>query len=747
MTPNARLARLTHPGVVVGAIVVLGTLLSWRHTRHVHEWLVMPDELLYVKLAQSLGDGSFPLTLRGQGTALLSQLYPLIIAPVLSGFSAPEGYQLVHLLNALLFASTAVPAYLLAREVGAGRLPSYLAAALAVAVPWTATSGAVMTEAVAYPAFAWALLALQRAVVAPSLGRDAVALAAIGLAFFARTQFILLAAVLVAVIVAHEVMFALTPGEWRAGRASWRTLLDRVRPHAALGAVAALALLLLVLPGTPLKNVLGPYQRTLVEGTLLPAGSLHAMRVQLIYVGGGLTMIPLVLAGGWSLATMLRPVDRRSHAYAALTLVTTCALTYTVAVFGLRHSSGPLDRYLFYITPLLAIATVLLLTQGRGRPFGLAAGALLTFWLLRSSGVRFVPDPTLLANSQASEFNRVLEGQANRIGSAVGIDELTQVALLSWGMLASAAVTALLLHRAPRFALALVGLPLLGFMVAQADYVARIRTDRINVDQGAINSVPYSHRDWIDEALPGGGDVALATSVLADPATDARVWWNVEFWNKRVNRALIIDRWTDNTAFPQRRMSLDERTGVIRTSDGSEPRYLVFGRNQRLFRPRGRLLAEYKSTISLDPGLELVEATRPYRAQWIARGLSTDGWISRGTPGRLRVFPREDARAQRVTLNLDLPIGLVPPSPFTVRSGSRVVRRLAAAGTTRGNEAVTLCLPPGRTREVSISTRASRPLPDRRVGVHLYSIRVVPADRSCRSGQLERPPPPARRAE
>ena len=78
------------PRAALGAIVVLGTLLSWRHTRHVHEWLVMTDELQYLKLGRSFGDGSFPLpTLRGDTHPLLSVLYPLLIAPVLALFWRP----------------------------------------------------------------------------------------------------------------------------------------------------------------------------------------------------------------------------------------------------------------------------------------------------------------------------------------------------------------------------------------------------------------------------------------------------------------------------------------------------------------------------------------------------------------------------------------------------------------------------------------------------------------------------------
>ncbi|CAN5140815.1 hypothetical protein BH20ACT16_BH20ACT16_00640 [soil metagenome] len=720
--------------MVVGAIVVLGTLLTWRHTRHVHEWLVMTDELQYLKLALSLGDGAFPLpTLRGEDSTLLSLLYPMLIAPVVVAFSAPDGYQLVHLVNALLLASTAVPVYLLTRQVLDARWPCYLAAALAIAVPWAATSAVVMTEAAAYPAIAWALLAIQRALVTPSLGRDLVAIVAIGFAFFARTQFVFLAGAFPALIVLHEVLFALTARDVTADRgARLRLLGERLRPHAALGALVALGLVLLVAPGDPLNRLLGPFATTVLQGSSLPSGLGPAMRYQLAYIAGGIGFIPLALGTGWALSSLLRPTDRRSHAFAAMSLVVGAALVYVVTVFAMLHAAGPADRYLFYLAPLLVVATVACLAQARARPLGLIAGALFTFWMLRSSGVAFSADPGIYVNSQATYFHSVYHGQTYRIGTTLGLDGLTPVGLASWGVLVATALVSLLLYRAPRLVLGLVGLPLLGLAVAQTDYVSKRLTLLINTSQSAINSVPLAQRDWVDAALPGEGDVALATSSLSDPYTSQRVWWNAEFWNKRVNRAVIAEGSEDRAPFPNQQMSLDTRSGSITTSDGQQPRFMVFGRNQLVFRPRGRLLAEYKTTIPQDPGLELLELERPYRAGWIADGPSADGWIVRGTPARIRVFPRQDGRAQRLSVNLDLPISRVADSPFELRSGGRVVRALAPAGTISGDARASVCIAPGGLREAFVSTRAVRPLPDgRKVGVHLQAIRVEPADNDC----------------
>ena len=354
--------------------------------------------------------------------------------------------------------------------------------------------------------------------------------------------------------------------------------------------------------------------------------------------------------------------------------------------------------------------------------------------MLRSSGVPFLDDPGIFVNSQASEFHRVFQGQVFRIGDLFGVGGLKPATFLPWGCRPPLRAVCLLVYRVPRIALAIVGLPLLGLALGQTNYVAGNITHLINTSQGAINSAPLSERDWIDEALPGTGDVALATSSLSDAYTSQRVWWNAEFWNKRVNRAVIAEGSEDRAPFAHQQMSLDVSDGSIATSDGRQPRFMVFGRNQIEFRPRGRLLADYRTTIPQDPGLELFELERPYRAGWIASGPSPDGWIVRDTPARIRVFPRADGRAQTVTVDVDLPVGGVAPSPFELRSGGSVARAQALPGTINGDTRASVCVPGGAERHVVLSTRAVRLLPPpdgRKVGVHLRSVHVEPKARDA----------------
>ena len=85
--------------------------------------------------------------------------------------------------------------FLLARSVHR-RSAAYFVALLSVCVPWIVFSSFLLTEVVAYPAFLWAMLALQRATVTPRIANDVLALLGIALATLARTQFFVLVLVL-----------------------------------------------------------------------------------------------------------------------------------------------------------------------------------------------------------------------------------------------------------------------------------------------------------------------------------------------------------------------------------------------------------------------------------------------------------------------------------------------------------------------------------------------------------------------
>ena len=109
-----RVGGALHPAVVLAAIVLGAFLLPLPVLLKVPNYAVMTDELLYTKLAISVGDNLSPLPrLHGYSYPLVSQLYQVLLAPIMALFGMPTAFKAAHVFNGLLMASTAIPAYLL----------------------------------------------------------------------------------------------------------------------------------------------------------------------------------------------------------------------------------------------------------------------------------------------------------------------------------------------------------------------------------------------------------------------------------------------------------------------------------------------------------------------------------------------------------------------------------------------------------------------------------------------------------
>src|SRR5262245_34746729 len=165
----------------------------------------MTDELLYEKLATSVSQLGTPLPhVHGESIPNLNQLYPLLLAPIFRHGLVPGELHDAHALNAWVMSSACIPAHFLAQRVTGRLWLAYALALLTVCLPWIVVSSFLLTEVAGYPAFLWAVLAIHASTAAPSRRNDVLALLAIALAVFARTQFELLLVVLPLAIVAFE---------------------------------------------------------------------------------------------------------------------------------------------------------------------------------------------------------------------------------------------------------------------------------------------------------------------------------------------------------------------------------------------------------------------------------------------------------------------------------------------------------------------------------------------------------------
>ncbi|MEA2407044.1 MAG: hypothetical protein QOE69_1163 [Thermoleophilaceae bacterium] len=657
------------------ALLVLGAfafLVS--KTSKVTEWLVMSDELQNARLAISMTDTLSPVPhVHGEYLGALSVLYPILLAPLYALFDATTAFQAVHILNAALIASAAIPAYLLARDVTGSRLAARLVAALSAFVPWAAMSLMVMTESAAYPVFLWTLLAFHRATVAPSARRDVIALVMVVVAFFARTQFVVLAAVLPAVIVLHELGLAVL-GPGGSVRQAWPALRRAAREHVVVTVAVAIGLAGVggLAAAGALGSVLGNYEVTATEGQLLPPGIHRSVVTHLDFVIVAIGVLPFVIGAAWLVVTFVRPLDRPAHAFAVMSLVTIPPLAYEVASFNLRFANGGVqDRYLFYVAPLLFIAMAAWLVDDRRRAVVPVVAAGILFALFADyAAYRASPGPFF--SSPSSAFHQVLDGRTVGLGKRLGIESLAPATLISIFSVAAALALAVLVRwKRPRgeTLLALVGIPVLLFCAYETSYVIDQMSAKGNGSRPAVGG-SLEQRNWIDMALPDGATAGLVPSPEATFPVQS-LWWETELFNKRADQSWAVGEGTTYTPFPAGRLRLDYDTGAVR-ADRPESEYLVTGRGDVRLGLDGEL-------VKRNGDLRLLRPHRPYRADWATRDIDGVGLSLVSKNAGVRVYGRGRTELASVSMVLVAPPedrrGYEVMTPNGYRSGSLAAGR------------------------------------------------------------------------
>jgi hypothetical protein len=687
--------------VGIGAIAFVGAVALVVLCSRVTDWAVMTDELLYERLALSFADGALVPTLHGQRANVSTVLYPLLIAPVLGLVDLPGAVRVVHGFNGVLFASASIPAYLAAREALLPRFAALSVGVFSIAIPWTVIGAFVMTEAAGYPAALWAFLAILRAVVVPSIGRDLVAIGAIGVATLARPQLAALGAVLVLAIVAHELRY----GRWRE--------------HVVAFAVAVVGLLVVLLGGA---GVLGSYAPALEEGSLVSVDVVRSAIVHLDVTAVAVAVVPLILGGGWAVATVVRPVAPERLAVASVVVAATVVLALesgsVVERFGLGLDVK--DRYFFYVAPLLFLATACALDEPRPRLVGLlGVGA---FFVLTVGLEEFDPVFGVNIDSPASSTHEAM----TKLGNDVGMSPADMLAIA--GGLLVALLFFLLRRRDPRTVAPVVLGAVLALVLAESAYTWNRLLESSGPSGRLLTTRQPPSNSWIDEAAPRG-----TVAILPDAATlswfgNAVTWWDAEFWNASVNRAYVVDgrfAYTPET-FPSPELTIDERTGGI---TGGSPDYVARSNADARFRPAGLAVA----TV---PGFELIDLEVPFRAAWMTLGLDPDGWTRASQPAFVRVFPPAGAVAVRMTVvppigpaAVDVTVG---PVPLTLQDGQSQEVTLDVCVPQAGYGEIEIRVGRG-TQIASLPLNPPLPNPFRVVGVRLSEIQTAEPTGSCQS--------------
>jgi hypothetical protein len=655
-------------------------------TRRVADWFVMTDELLYERLALSIARTGSPIPrVHTEVVSNVNQLYPLLIAPAFRGTDGVVvGLHDAHVLNAFIMVSAAVPAFLLARRVTSNAWLPFVVALGTVAVPWITLSSFLLTEVAAYPAFVWAVLAMQLALDRPAWWTDVLAVLGIALAVFARTQFYALAAVLALAIVALGLLR--------------RDLRGTLRAHTTLLAIAAAVIAIAVALQAAGHSILGLYSQT-AHGNPLPFDLVRSAPAHLAIVALGSGLLPFLLGGAWIVSNVRASETVERHAFAVLAAITIVVLTVEVASFNLRFGGGFIrERYLFYLTPILLTAMAAALTAERRPRWSLAAPlAILAFGFTQTSLPIY---EKLNVDTPASIVNGWLQRTMHGVGGARAFLVLAAV------VLALVFVEASVLLRPAVVAVAL-SVVLLGALVAETAYAFE-RLFRVNGTSGLPMTLDQSPVfAWVDRTITTNSEAVIAPYpvIRNDYWANAGYWWDIEFWNKSVDREAARPKEfsvTPDGSFPKIDLQFDPQTGRASYDVDS---YIAQAENDARFHVAGRAL-------TAERGVAIVFPTRPWRADWVSYGLYPDGWTKPATTARIRVFADP---AQRGAVTRSLALSLLSPEnvpPRHVTVWSNTARTAIDVGSSAVTQAATVCVPPGGHADVTIRANAVSPIPE-----------------------------------
>lgn len=631
--------------VWLGGIVLVSAAFRIWLVRGMVGPFVFVDEAIYSELARSLADsGSFAV--RELPVSGYSKLYPALIAPsyVLHG-NLVDAYAAAKATNAIAMSLSAVPAYLLARRVVSERL-ALLGAVIAVAVPSMAYTGTITTESLFYPVSLAFALTLVRYLERPAISRLVWLVVALGVAFATRSQSL----AFVPAIATAPLALALL----RRRIAELRPFL----PLYALGAVgAAAAVVLQTARGQSLADLLGAYsivgEGSYDVGRVLRYWLWHVEELDL-YVGivPFAALLVLLMRG--------RALPERLQEHVAATAVLVPWSTLAVGMFASRFASDRVqDRYLFFLAPLLVVCLLAWVEHSvaRGRVTMALAGAVALALPLAFPYARFIGEP-----AKSDSLGLIPLWSANE----------HLVAGRYWVTVAVVGAVLVAIWLAVRdWYRALVPLVVLALFAVLSRPVWSGANGFLVASRGALfQGIRQVDRDWIDQRVPTGAEVAVLWTGRADRFTVNQA----EFFNRRVGRVYYTDAPTPG-GINETSVTRSRRSGRLLSNDG--PVRAHYALLDGSVTPDGEVVARDDGT-----GMALWRLSGPLSSRASIRGLYPDTWsgprvrwrLLRCKPGTLTVTVHSDPSlfVEDQALGYDL--------PGSERSASAAATRIPATG-------------------------------------------------------------------
>src|SRR5919204_632511 len=647
--PAARVAPRLSPAFALGSLVAVSFVarlaFAWvRATPNRY-----PDEYLYAELGRSFAHSGLPLV-RGHLTNFPAVLMPLLTAPAWLFHDVATSFRVIQAMEVLAMSLAAVPAYFLARRLRLGTNAALAVAALTLAVPNFLSSAFVVASPFAYPLSILVTYAGIAALERPSRRAQLILVGLFVVAALLRTQFM----VTPFAFVAAATVVGLRERRLRGVLAEQRLVLGLLALAAgALGVIG-----------------LGYYSDAIHLGVSDALPRALAFNVLVIAFASGWVIVPGALVA--FCLGILRPFDRTELIFCAF------AVTRIAAMFGEAALYGPQahERYVAYVTPLVAVAFALYVRRGfpyRVLHAGVAVALLILAleWPLTTvANAGVANSPVLLAVSWL--------GRHRSAGS-------TSLLLLDLMLLGTVALLVLVRFRRTAACFAVAFSVSLGL----ATWAAAAHFDQMNTTQIRNLQLP-KNPSWVDARRLG--DVALVQA-YGGSRTDA---FDQLFWNRSVDRVLLLPAASRIDAFSEPRLAIGS-DGTLRADGRAVDRPL--------------LVDEAQSTVALTGG------------RVVASSLDYDLWAPNGRPlrletyfaGRLRdgsllpvsvvqLWPRHRGFAGTVRIVVSVPVQsdaavlLLPHQHARVRIAPGTSHALLFVACTRGSWQAALQLEQGLVR-------------------------------------------------
>jgi hypothetical protein len=588
-----------------------------------------------------------------------SRLFSLLLMPVFAIWDGDTAVRIAHAISGVIFCTTSIPVYLLARRIV--RSPWFAAAAgvLAISGPWVTLGTTIYTENLALPLFMWTVLAMVWALGRPGIRSELVVLAGIFLCTVTRVQlFALLPGWLITVWV---VSAGRTEDRRAFARSAWRAAPITLVLF-ALGIVFAIFRWETGHFHADVQRLLGAYSELQDRGHLSADTFLAvAYEIQAMALPAFLAAVAAI---AWCAGTLRAPRTTQRWAFAVTALCVTAVLWLISAyVQGGFLGGATEERYFFYVFPLIWIAAFAAIEEPAVTGPRLVAAAIPLILLFATLGQPRPLDPqsdflapaTAVVGNMFTRLDAHISGLSTRDALTVVAIFLAVVAIWVWRRFPPGRLAAFIVVPA------LLQLFITGYAIAARD-------GGIPGVQGQTGGI-IPLNAWVDHHA-GKDDVTWINNQAWGIAPDAGGWqYATLFWNSRIRQ------WaTDATsgvptpvatiaALPARNIAFDTKSGYISGLEHAGP--FVSYIDSPFFQISGQQIAS-------GPGsrLNLVAPSEPVHAIWRARPLFSDGSISPKTPPALDAWLPPGSNAKRLRVMIELVAPASGPIDDVIRIGS-----------------------------------------------------------------------------